>query len=42
MGNTKLPFDERGAFVDPSEQYITEVERPNAVVDLLETDAVGA
>jgi len=40
MGDTQLPFDQRLPFVDPSQEYVAEVERPNAVIDLFEADAM--
>lgn len=40
MGNTQLPIHQCLSFVDPPEQDPTEEERPDAIVDLLEADAM--
>ncbi len=40
MGNTQLPCYQRFSFIDPSQKHVTEIERPDPVVDLLEADAV--
>ena len=42
MGNTQLPFRERLSFVKPAQEHVAEVERPDAVVDFGEPDAVLA
>ena len=40
MGNTQLPIHRCLSFVDSPEQDPTEKERPDAIVDLLEADAM--
>ncbi len=37
-----MPFDQRLSFVDPSQQHVTEIERPDDVVDFFEADAIWA
>ena len=41
MGNTQLPFHHRLPFVDPPQQHVAEVQRPNAIGDFLKADAMG-
>ena len=41
MGDTQLPLHQRLSFVDPSQKHVAEVERPDAVLDLFEADAVS-
>ena len=40
MGNTLSPGEGAGSFIDPGEQHVTEVERPDTVVDFLEPDGM--
>jgi hypothetical protein len=42
MGNTQLPFHQRPSFINPAQEHVAEVERPDAVVDFVEPDAVLA
>jgi hypothetical protein len=41
MGNTQLPF-QRHSFINPSQQHVAELERPDPIVDLFEADAMLA
>ena len=40
MGNTQLSFHQRFSFINPSQQHVAEVERPDPVIDLFQANAV--
>ena len=40
MGHSQLPSDECLPFVDPPQQHVAEEDGPDAIVDLVEADAV--
>jgi hypothetical protein len=42
MGNTQLPFHQCRSFINPSQQHVAEVERPDPIIDLFEADAMLA
>jgi hypothetical protein len=42
MGNTQLPFDQRSSFINPAQEHIAEVQRPDPVIHFFEADSVLA